>query len=124
MLPTSTRNGLVALSRRQRPVARLHQSCASSRIGLPASGFLCSRHYTGTAAAAAAAGQQQSSQAPSPAQPPKQKKKKAGFFRWTYRVVMLSVAAGTGALGYGIYNARHPYDQVDPDPSKKTLVIW
>lgn len=128
MLSTSTRNGLVALSRHQRPLARLHQSCASSRIAaLPASSpallrsqaSLRCRNY----ADAAGAGNGQQSQIPTPPQPPKTKKKKAGFFRWTYRVVLLSLAAGSGALGYGIYNARHPEDQIDPDPSKKTLVV-
>ncbi|RMZ76957.1 hypothetical protein DV737_g4626, partial [Chaetothyriales sp. CBS 132003] len=29
----------------------------------------------------------------------------------------------TGYFAYGIYELRHPADQVDPDPSKKTLVI-
>ena len=29
----------------------------------------------------------------------------------------------TGVLGYSIYEMRHPVDQYEPDPEKKTLVI-
>jgi hypothetical protein len=35
----------------------------------------------------------------------------------------LSVLAGLGYVSYQVYDLRHPSDQVDPDPSKKTLVI-
>ncbi|KAI5282480.1 NADH:ubiquinone oxidoreductase, partial [Ascosphaera aggregata] len=51
------------------------------------------------------------------------KKKKAGVLRWMFRLIILSTVGASGVLGYGIYNARHPNDQIDPDPSKKTLVI-
>ncbi|OKL55921.1 External alternative NADH-ubiquinone oxidoreductase, mitochondrial [Talaromyces atroroseus] len=55
--------------------------------------------------------------------PPQPKKKRAGFFRWTYRLTLLSALGFTGYLGYGIYLLRHPAEQIEPDPSKKTLVI-
>lgn len=51
------------------------------------------------------------------------KKKRAGFFRWTYRLTLFSILGLTGYLGYSIYLLRHPEDQFEPDPSKKTLVI-
>ncbi|KAK3302257.1 pyridine nucleotide-disulfide oxidoreductase-domain-containing protein [Chaetomium strumarium] len=43
--------------------------------------------------------------------------------RWTWRLGYLSALAGVGYIGYGVYQDRHPEPQVDPDPSKKTLVI-
>jgi NADH:ubiquinone reductase (non-electrogenic) len=43
--------------------------------------------------------------------------------RWTWRLTYLSALAGVGYIGYGVYQDRYPEDQVDPDPSKKTLVI-
>jgi NADH:ubiquinone reductase (non-electrogenic) len=45
------------------------------------------------------------------------------IFRWTWRLTYLSVLAGLGYVSYQVYDLRHPSDQVDPDPSKKTLVI-
>lgn len=45
------------------------------------------------------------------------------FLRWTYRLVQLSVLAATGYVGYGIWVSRHPADQFEPDPTKKTLVV-
>ena len=54
-------------------------------------------------------------------QPPK--KKRAGFFRWTWRFTYLSFLAGVGYVGYGVYQVRHPADQQEPDPTKKTLVV-
>ncbi|KAF3402555.1 External alternative NADH-ubiquinone oxidoreductase [Talaromyces pinophilus] len=58
--------------------------------------------------------------APAPAAP---KKKRFRFLRWTYRLTVLGLLGGTGYLGYRIYLLRHPEEQVEPDPSKKTLVI-
>ena len=53
------------------------------------------------------------------------KAKKGGFsiLRWTWRLTCLSALGGIAYLGYGIYIMRHPADQPNPDPSKKTLVI-
>ncbi|QKX64177.1 uncharacterized protein TRUGW13939_11350 [Talaromyces rugulosus] len=56
--------------------------------------------------------------APSPAP-----KKRFRFFRWAYRLTVLSGLGLTGYLGYSIYILRHPEEQIEPDPSKKTLVI-
>ncbi|KAL9054438.1 MAG: hypothetical protein Q9162_004160 [Coniocarpon cinnabarinum] len=55
--------------------------------------------------------------------PPPVKKKRAGFFRWTWRLTYLSFFAGLGYVGYGIYTSRHPAEQQEPDPNKKTLVV-
>lgn len=57
---------------------------------------------------------------PAPAAP---KKKRFRFLRWTYRLTVLGLLGGTGYLGYSIYLLRHPEEQVEPDPAKKTLVI-
>lgn len=46
-----------------------------------------------------------------------------GILRWMWRLTYLSALGGIAYLGYGIYIMRHPADQPNPDPSKKTLVI-
>ena len=61
-------------------------------------------------------------EAPAPA-PVAPKKKRFRFLRWTYRLTVLGLLGGTGYLGYSIYLLRHPEEQLEPDPSKKTLVI-
>ncbi|KAF2429150.1 FAD/NAD(P)-binding domain-containing protein [Tothia fuscella] len=53
-------------------------------------------------------------------------KKSSGFrtfLRWTWRLTYLSALGGTAYVCYGIWESRHPPDQSDPDPSKKTLVV-
>ncbi|KAK9453652.1 hypothetical protein V1511DRAFT_61452 [Dipodascopsis uninucleata] len=45
----------------------------------------------------------------------------AGKFLW--RLTYGSALAGVAFIGYGIYEARYPVDQLPPDPSKKTLVV-
>ena len=55
--------------------------------------------------------------------PHQAKRRGGGFFRWTWRVVYLSAIGGTAYLGYTIYALRTPRDQLEVDPSKKTLVI-
>jgi len=50
-------------------------------------------------------------------------KRRFRFLRWTWRLSYLSVIAGLGYVGYGIWIMRNPADQQEPDPSKKTLVI-
>lgn len=50
-------------------------------------------------------------------------KKRFRFFRFLWRATYLSVLGGLAYLTYTIYDAKHPPDQIDPDPSKKTLVI-
>lgn len=54
--------------------------------------------------------------------PPK-KPKRAGFLRWTWRLTKAGAVAGFAYLAFTIYQGRHPNEQFDPDPSKKTLVI-
>ncbi|EAQ91092.1 hypothetical protein CHGG_03027 [Chaetomium globosum CBS 148.51] len=56
-----------------------------------------------------------------PVPPPK--KSRFRVLRWAWRLGYLSAIAGIGYIGYGVYEDRHPEDQIVPDPSKKTLVI-
>lgn len=58
-------------------------------------------------------------------QAPKQNKhgKIRRTFKWTWRLVYLSVLGSIAYASYDVYESRHPEDQVTPDPSKKTLVI-
>lgn len=56
-----------------------------------------------------------------PVPPPK--KSRFRKLRWAWRLGYLSAIAGIVYIGYGVYQDRHPEDQVEPDPSKKTLVI-
>ncbi|KAK4252201.1 hypothetical protein C7999DRAFT_27449 [Corynascus novoguineensis] len=56
-----------------------------------------------------------------PVPPPK--KPRFRKLRWAWRLGYLSAIAGIVYIGYGVYQDRHPEDQVEPDPSKKTLVI-
>ncbi|KAJ5806506.1 External alternative NADH-ubiquinone oxidoreductase [Penicillium pulvis] len=57
---------------------------------------------------------------PSPAPKPK---KRFRALRWAWRLTWLGGLGLTGALVYSIYELRHPVEQADPDPEKKTLVI-
>jgi NADH:ubiquinone reductase (non-electrogenic) len=50
-------------------------------------------------------------------------KKRFRFFRFLWRATYLSTLGGLAYLTYTIYDAKHPADQIDPDPGKKTLVI-
>lgn len=43
--------------------------------------------------------------------------------RWTWRITYLSVGAMVAYSCYVIYDDRHPMEQYQPDPSKKTLVV-
>jgi NADH:ubiquinone reductase (non-electrogenic) len=56
-----------------------------------------------------------------PAPPPK--KSRFRMLRWTWRLGYLSALAGVAYIGYGVYQDRNPQPQIQPDPSKKTLVI-
>lgn len=60
--------------------------------------------------------------APTPTPAPKPKKR-FRFLRWTWRLTWMGSVALAGTLAYSIYDTRNPIDQVQPDPSKKTLVI-
>jgi NADH:ubiquinone reductase (non-electrogenic) len=44
-------------------------------------------------------------------------------FRWAWRLTYLSAIGLVGYTAYNIYEDRHPDEQYEPDPSKKTLVI-
>lgn len=60
--------------------------------------------------------------APSPSPAPKPKKR-FRFLRWAWRLTWLSGLGLTGTMVYSIYSLRHPEEQIEPDPEKKTLVI-
>ncbi|KAJ9251669.1 hypothetical protein DTO207G8_4353 [Paecilomyces variotii] len=45
------------------------------------------------------------------------------FLRWAWRLTLLTGLGLTGTVAYSIYELRHPAEQIEPDPSKKTLVI-
>ena len=57
----------------------------------------------------------------------KKVKPKRGTFRtillWTWRLTYLSAVGGVVYVGYGIWQLRHPVEQLPPDSNKKTLVI-
>ena len=53
----------------------------------------------------------------------KVKRRSWSFLKWTWRLTYLSAIGGLAYVGYGIYQNRTPAEQVDPDPSKKTLVV-
>lgn len=55
--------------------------------------------------------------------PPPPKKRRFRKLRWAFRLGYLSVLGGIALVGYNVYMDRHPEPQVEPDPSKKTLVI-
>lgn len=57
---------------------------------------------------------------PSQSEPPKKKFRK---LRFLWRLIQLSLVGGLGYTAYSIYQERHPADQAEPDPSRKTLVI-
>lgn len=57
------------------------------------------------------------------ATPAPKPKKRFRFLRWTWRLTWLTGVGLTGILAYSIFHLRHPAEQIEPDPSKKTLVI-
>lgn len=57
------------------------------------------------------------------AAPSPKPKKRFRFLRWIWRLSWLSGLGLTGALAWSIYSLRHPEDQFEPDPNKKTLVV-
>lgn len=65
--------------------------------------------------------QRQYSDAPSA--PPKKPGKFRRTLKWSWRLVYLSVLGSMAYVAYEVYESRHPEPQVNPDPSKKTLVI-
>lgn len=54
------------------------------------------------------------------AKPPK---KKLRFVKYAWRGTYTLAIAGTVWLAYSIYETRFPKEQIEPDPTKKTLVI-
>ncbi|ORY63519.1 alternative NADH-dehydrogenase [Pseudomassariella vexata] len=58
-----------------------------------------------------------------PARPGKWSRRLRGTVRWSWRLTYLSLIGGTAYIIYDGYDARHPEEQYNPDPHKKTLVI-
>ncbi|TDZ18890.1 External alternative NADH-ubiquinone oxidoreductase [Colletotrichum sidae] len=54
---------------------------------------------------------------------PKKPGKIRKTFRWVWRLTYLSTLGLFAYVGYTVYEDRHPDEQIDFDPSKKTLVI-
>ena len=54
---------------------------------------------------------------------PAKVRRRGGFFKWAWRLTYVSAIAGTGYLSWVIYELRTPPEQLEVDPSKKTLVI-
>ena len=50
-------------------------------------------------------------------------KKRFRVLRFLWRVTYLSLIGGTVYGFYAVYQNRHPGEQMDPDPTKKTLVV-
>lgn len=51
--------------------------------------------------------------------------KRGGFrtLKWIWRLTYLSALGGLGYVGFGIWQSRHPADQPEPSPDRKTLVV-
>lgn len=50
-------------------------------------------------------------------------KSKLRYFKYAWRGTYTLAIAGTVWLAYSIYETRFPKEQIEPDPTKKTLVI-
>lgn len=56
--------------------------------------------------------------------PAPKKPRRFRALKWLlWRLPILTIVGGIAYIGYGIYEDRHPEPQVEPDPTKKTLVI-
>ncbi|KAK3399286.1 hypothetical protein B0T20DRAFT_196662 [Sordaria brevicollis] len=61
---------------------------------------------------------------PAPALPePPKERRRFRKLRWLWRAPLLASLAGIAYVGWGVYEERNPGPQVEPDPSKKTLVV-
>jgi hypothetical protein len=54
---------------------------------------------------------------------PLKKPRRFQFFRFLWRLTYISAIGGTAYLAYGVYEQKHPDEQFESDPTKKTLVI-
>lgn len=61
--------------------------------------------------------------APASATPPKKAGKVRKIFRWGWRLTYLSVLGSLAYVSYDVWDSQNPQAQIEPDPSKKTLVI-
>jgi NADH:ubiquinone reductase (non-electrogenic) len=58
-----------------------------------------------------------------PATKEKVKKRSWSTLRWLWRFTYLGTLGGLVYMSYGIYISKHPTEQSEPDPKKKTLVV-
>jgi NADH:ubiquinone reductase (non-electrogenic) len=129
MASSSRALALNKLATRKFGVARVQQQHAvSSRIlTSPARSLttttLSSRRPLAAGTLRPIARQIQRQYSESSAPPPKKAGKIRRTFRWTWRLFYLSVLGTLAYVSYEVWNIRHPEPQVNPDPSKKTLVI-
>jgi NADH:ubiquinone reductase (non-electrogenic) len=66
----------------------------------------------------------QYSDAPSASLSPEPKKpKRFRVLKWTWRLTYLSMLGGIAYVGWAVYEDRNPTEQIEADPTKKTLVI-
>lgn len=127
MASSSRALALNKLATRQLGVARMQQHSVASRILAPSTRSLTTTPSSRPLAAGsirpiARQFQRQYSESSAPP-PPKKPGKIRRTFRWTWRLFYLSVLGTLAYVSYEVWDIRHPEPQVNPDPSKKTLVI-
>lgn len=127
MASSSRALALNKLATRQLGVARMQQHAVASRIlASPARSLTTTASSRPLAAGSirpiARQFQRQYSESSS-APPPKKPGRIRRTFKWTWRLFYLSVLGTLAYVSYEVWDIRHPEPQVNPDPSKKTLVI-
>lgn len=126
MASSSRALALNKLATRQFGVARMQQHAVASRILASSARSLTTTPSSRPLAAGSIrpiARQFQRQYSEQSAPPPKKPGKIRRTFRWTWRLVYLSVLGTLAYVCYEVWDVRHPEPQVNPDPSKKTLVI-
>lgn len=128
MASSSRALALNKLATRQFGVARMQQHAVASRILASSARSLTTTPSSRPLAAAsirpiARQFQRQYSESSAPPPPPRKSGKIRTTFRWTWRLFYLSVLGTLAYVSYEVWDIRHPEPQVNPDPSKKTLVI-
>lgn len=123
MATTSRALSKLAVPQSGAAVLRLHAP-AAPRLFLPSSGrSVGPRPVFGSAQGPVSRQPRRGYSNESGAVPPPPRKPRFRKLRWAWRLGYLSVIGGIAYIGYGVYQDRHPEPQVEPDPSKKTLVI-
>lgn len=126
MASSSRALALNKLATRQLGVARMQQHAVASRILASSARSLTTTPSSRPLAAGSIrpiARQFQRQYSESPAPPPKKPGRIRRTLKWTWRLFYLSVLGTLAYVSYEVWDIRHPEPQVNPDPSKKTLVI-